>query len=79
MTKKVYSEVSWQKHLLMCIISADAANFYARAHAIMALISLGVGVHSGTIVAMLQSIQLMIFPLRTGWCESSSFIVGDAL
>ena len=78
--KILQSDISRQKRIPLCIVSADAANCYDRVHhAIMALMFLAVGVHSGAIVAMLRSIQLMKFFLRTGWGESSSFIGGDIL
>ena len=66
--KVLQSDISRQKRIPLCIVSADAANCYDRVHhAIMALMFLAVGVNSGAIVAMLRSIQLMKFFLRTGW------------
>ena len=76
--KILQSDISCQKRIPLCIISADEANCYDRVHhVIMVLMYLSVGVHSGAIVAMLRSIQLMKFPPRTGWGESTSFIDGD--
>ena len=50
----------------MCITSADAANCYDRInHAIIALMYLTLGVPVGSIIAMLLTIQLMKFFLRT--------------
>ena len=64
----------------MCIISADAANCYNRVHhGIMALVFADLGVNNGSILAMIRSIQLMKFFLRTGWGESSSSIGGNIM
>ena len=74
------SDLSRQKRQRMCSISADAGNCYDRIHhAIMALVFLALGVPTGAITAMLQSIQLMKFFLRTGWGQSDSYIGGDPL
>lgn len=48
-------------------------------HAIMALIFLSFCFGKGSITAMLGSIQVMKFFLRTGWGESARSIGGDAL
>ena len=57
---------SQHKRLLMSIISADAANCYDRVHhTIMTLAFLSLGVETSATTAMLQSIQLMKFFLRT--------------
>ena len=78
--KILQGDISRQKRLPMSIISADAANCYDRVHhTIMALVFLSLGVRTGAIKAMLQSIQLMKFFLRTGWGESTDCFGGDAL
>ena len=78
--KILQADISRQQRQRMCIISADAANCYDRIHhAIMALMFLCLGVREGSTVAMLRSIQLMKFYLRTGWGESADFIGGDVL
>ena len=78
--KILESDISCQKKLPLCIISADAANCYDRVHhTILALLFLALGVHTGAISAMLQSIQMMKFFLRTGWGESKGFIGGNIL
>ena len=72
------SNISCQTRIPLCIVSADTVNCYNRVHhAVLVLMFMAVGVHSGAIVAMLRSIQLMKFVLRTGWGESNSFIGGD--
>ena len=69
--KILESDMSCQKKLPLCIISADASNCYNRVHhTIMALLFLAIGVTTGAISAMLQSIQRMKFFLRTVWGES---------
>ena len=76
--KILQSDISRQKRIPLCIVLADAANCYDRVHhAILALMFMAVGVHSGAIVSMLRFIQLMKFFLRTGWGESSSYIGGN--
>ena len=51
-----------KKRLPMSIISVDATDCYDRVHhIIMALVFLSLGVKTGAIAAMLQSIQLMKF------------------
>ena len=78
--KVLQGDISRQRRLPMSIISADAANCYDRVHhALMALLFLCIGVQVGSIAAMLSSIQLMKFFLRTGWGESSRYIGGDIL
>ena len=78
--KILQADISRQFRLPMCITSADAANCYDRIHhAIMALVYLALGVPVGSIVAMLLTIQLMKFFLRTGWGESQRCIGGDIL
>jgi len=78
--KILESDISRQKRLPLCIISADAANCYDRVHhCIMALLLFAIGVPLGAIRAMLRTIQLMKFFLRTGWGESKSFIGGNIL
>lgn len=64
----------------MCIISADAENCYDRVHrGITALVFKDLGVNKGSVLAMLQSIQLMKFFLRTGWGDSLPSIGGDII
>ena len=76
--KILQADVSRQLKQRMGIVSADAANCYDRIHhAIIALVFLAFFVNNGAIFAMLRSIQLMKFFLRTGWGESSRFIGGD--
>ena len=78
--KILQSDISRQFRLAMGIISADAANCYDRInHVIMALLFLAIGVPTGAIAAMLMSIQLMKFYLRTGWGESTRCIGGNPL
>ncbi len=78
--KILESDISRQKRLPLCIISADAANCYDRVHhLIIALLFLALGVGSGSITAMLSTIQLMKFFLKTGWGESQSFMGGNIL
>ena len=78
--KILQADISRQFRLPMCITSADAANCYDRInHAIMALLYLALGVPVGTIAAMLLTIQLMKFFLRTGWGESARCIGGNIL
>ena len=61
----------------MATILADLVNCYDRIHhAIMALVFLSLCVGIGPIAAMLGSIQMMNFYLRTVWGESSQDI-GD--
>ena len=68
------SDLSRQKQQRMFSISADAGNCYDRIHhAVMALVFLALGVPTGAIAAMLKSIQLMQFFLRTGWGQSDLF------
>ena len=76
--KVLEADVSRQMKQRMGIVSADAANCYDRIHhAIIALVFLAFCVNNGAIFAMLRSIQLMKFFLRTGWGESLRFIGGD--
>jgi len=64
----------------MSIALADAAICYDRInHAIIAIISLCLGVWGGSITTMLRAIQLMKFYLCTGWGESSWCIGGDVM
>ena len=78
--KILQGDISRQKCMSMSIISADTANCYDRVHhTIMALVFLSLGVRTGAIKAMLQSIQLMKFFLRTGWGESTDCFGGDIL
>ena len=78
--KILQGDIAWQRRMPFAILSADAANCYDRIHhSIMALLFLALGVHTGVIAAMLRSIQIMKFFLRTGWGESTSFIGGDPL
>ena len=64
----------------MSIVSADAANCYDRInHCFAALLFLCLGVAIGPTKAMLQTIQMMKFYLRTGWGESTRYIGGDPL
>ena len=60
--KILESDISRQKKLPLCIISADAANCYNRVHhTIMELLFLALGVRTGLISTMLRSIQMMFF------------------
>ena len=78
--KILQSDIARQRRMPFAILSADAANCYDRIHhSIMALLFLALGVHTGAIAAMLRSIQIMKFFLRTGWGESTTFIGGDPL
>ena len=78
--KILESDISRQKKLPLCIISTNAVNCYNRVHhTILTLLFLALGVHTGTISAMLRSMQMMIFFLRTGWGESKGFIGGNIL
>jgi len=76
--KILQSDLSRQMRTPLAIISADAGNCYDRIHhAIIALVFRALCMSVGTIAAMLLSIQLMKFYLRTGWGESQRFIGGD--
>ena len=76
--KVLQSNISRQKQIPLCIVSADVANCYDQVHhAVLALMFMAVGVHSGAIVAMLRSIQLMKFFLRIGNWLLSQFRTGS--
>ena len=78
--KTLQSDISRQQRKPFSILSADAANCYNRIHhTIMALVFLSLGTGHGSIKAMLLSIQMMKFFLRTGWGESGSWIGGNPL
>ena len=71
-------DISRQQRRQMALVSADAGNCYDRIHhCIMLLCFLAAAVPVGAIKAMMRSIQLMKFFLRTGWGESSTCIGGD--
>ena len=71
-------DLSRQKRQKMAVVSADPGNCYNRIHhCIMALVFLALGMPKSAIRAMLASIQMMHFFLRTGWGQSDNFIGGD--
>ena len=78
--KILQSDISCQQRKPFSILSADAANCYGQIHhTIMAFVFLSLGTGHGSIKAMLLSIQMMKFFLRTGWGESESWIGGNPL
>ena len=78
--KILQADISRQRRMRMSIVSADAANCYDRInHCFAALLFLCLGVAIGPTKAMLQTIQMMKFYLRTGWGESTRYIGGDPL
>jgi len=64
--KVLQGDISRQRLLHTSIISIYTANCYDRVHnALMALLFLYIGVQAGSVTAMLRSLQLIKFFLRT--------------
>ena len=73
-------DILHQSCLPFCLISADATNCYDYDRincAVMSLLFFIVRVKTGAIDAMLQSIQLIKFCLRTGWGKFTTFMGGN--
>ena len=79
--KILKSDISHQRRLLLCVISADVANCYDRIHhTIIVLLFLALGVNTGSIAAMLQYIQMMkffLYPLCAGLEAHSSIEIAS--